>query len=1165
MEDGAVGLLVSHAQHAELSASFSHEALSQTTMKKTLLIALASLAVSLSASAALILDEPFSYADGSLVSLTTNWLTHSGTVTGQVDVVSEQVVLTQSESEDVNRLLPGGPYSNGVLYASFRVNFSALPAGTGGYFLHLKDDGTSNLKARVFASTSGAASGAYRIGIAKGGNSPVYVPRDLSRETSYLLVVRYVVDTAESTLWIDPISESSLNDRAAATDTTTPVPIHSVALRQSTASGNGMGTLTLDDLKVSTNFCEVANCGSSALNPPALSGIDVQRLPMNGSTGPIPFTAMDGETPADNLVLWTDSSNSALVPTNNIVLGGAGTNRTVTVTPAAGQQGVATVTLNARDADGNVASQSFEVIVGAPTISAVANQITRVGAATAPIAFTVWDAETPLGNLTVTGQSANPALVPNANIVISGSGSNRTTTITPAAGQSGTVAISLTVSDGSSAASNRFLLTVAPRVDPDLDETFAYDDGLVQDVSASVTFPWVVYSPTPPTNDCRVAGQRLFLAGTNSDDVRVFIGYNALDGYYDTNRGYVIYYSLTLQMVSLPTGSGSYFAFFKDAGTFNFKGRLFAATNGAAAGACRVGIANGAASTTAFAPVDLLPGGLYTVTVRYNVDTGESRLWVNATAETSAGVDATDATPPVPIYNVAFRQSAGIGSWFVDNLKVGSSWADVFQAPNWPPTISSIADQTTAYQTATAAIPFTVGDIETAASALLPRVTSTNTVLAPTNNIVLGGSGSNRTIRVTPAPGQSGTSLITVTVADAGGNAASASFVLTVLGLNNPPILSSIENQSTTDGAPTPAIPFTVFDLEQPVGSLVLGAYSDNQNLVPDTSILVSGSGTNRTITVTPLPGQTGSALIGLTASDGVLATTNTFTLTVTLGILLADTFSYADGSITTNSGFFWNTNTGTAGTAWVQGGKLLLDGRRSEDIKAGLTNAPYYPSNNVPLYAGFTVNFSGLPGSAYFTHFTDVANGFKARVFATLSNAAPGLFRLGIVNASGSLAATNPPHPMDLVLGTDYRVVVRYHPGSGTSALWINATNEADLSVAATDAPSSGAITNYSFRQTGGIGALTVDDLLVGTSFEVVKGQVPVSQPPLQIAQTCNVVRIAWPTWATDANFILESKTSLNTAGGWAPAGFPTQTVGDFTVASVTNATGNLFLRLRK
>ena len=80
--------------------------------------------------------------------------------------------------------------------------------------------------------------------------------------------------------------------------------------------------------------------------------------------------------------------------------------------------------------------------------------------ATGPIPFTVGDVEPAAGSLTVSGTSTNTTLVPNGNIVFGGSGANRTVSITPAANQTGTATITVTVSDGTLTTVHPFLLTV---------------------------------------------------------------------------------------------------------------------------------------------------------------------------------------------------------------------------------------------------------------------------------------------------------------------------------------------------------------------------------------------------------------------------------------------------------------------------------------------------------------------------------------------------------------------------------------------------------------------------------------------------------------------------------------------------------------------------------
>jgi len=98
------------------------------------------------------------------------------------------------------------------------------------------------------------------------------------------------------------------------------------------------------------------------------------------------------------------------------------------------------------------------------------------------------------------------------------------------------------------------------------------------------------------------------------------------------------------------------------------------------------------------------------------------------------------------------------------------------------PSIFDIADQTITEGGNTGALAFTIGDAQTAASSLIISCNSSNTNLVPNANIVIGGSGANRTITVTPASGQTGVATIRVSVSDGSLNT-SDTFVLTVTGM----------------------------------------------------------------------------------------------------------------------------------------------------------------------------------------------------------------------------------------------------------------------------------------------------------------------------------------------------------------------------------------------
>lgn len=202
----------------------------------------------------------------------------------------------------------------------------------------------------------------------------------------------------------------------------------------------------------------------STNTPPTISDITNRTIVEDGSTSVISFTVGDAETAAADLVVTKASSNTNKVALDGIVLGGSGANRTVQVFGVPNAVGQSTITLTVTDAGGGTSSDSFIVTItqvnDAPTISDIADQTIDANTSTAALPFTIGDIETATSALTVTATSSNTMLVPNANLALGGSDSNRTLIATPAANQSGTATITVTVSDGTLSASDTFLLTV---------------------------------------------------------------------------------------------------------------------------------------------------------------------------------------------------------------------------------------------------------------------------------------------------------------------------------------------------------------------------------------------------------------------------------------------------------------------------------------------------------------------------------------------------------------------------------------------------------------------------------------------------------------------------------------------------------------------------------
>jgi phosphodiesterase/alkaline phosphatase D-like protein len=103
---------------------------------------------------------------------------------------------------------------------------------------------------------------------------------------------------------------------------------------------------------------------------------------------------------------------------------------------------------------------TYQPVGSAPTISALANTTINHGTSTGAIAFNIGDNDTDVSALYVTRSSSNTALVPDANIVLGGSGANRTVTVTPLADMIGTTSVNLTVHDGQFSSSRGFVVTV---------------------------------------------------------------------------------------------------------------------------------------------------------------------------------------------------------------------------------------------------------------------------------------------------------------------------------------------------------------------------------------------------------------------------------------------------------------------------------------------------------------------------------------------------------------------------------------------------------------------------------------------------------------------------------------------------------------------------------
>jgi uncharacterized protein (DUF1800 family) len=161
---------------------------------------------------------------------------------------------------------------------------------------------------------------------------------------------------------------------------------------------------------------------------------------------------------------------------------------------------------------------------------------------------------------------------------------------------------------------------------------------------------------------------------------------------------------------------------------------------------------------------------------------------------------------------------------------------------------------------------------------------------------------------------------------------------------NTPPAISSISNVNAVTGVAS-TVSFTVGDAESDPSTIAVVATSSDQATIPNANLTVSGSGTSRTMTITPVTGLTTSTTVTITAmsSDGLASSAPiTFTVYVTppptvyLAILqpVAGVTSLGSGSATL-------TLSGDLSSAILKYGVSNLTGTDSDD-------AVYAPGNNV-------------------------------------------------------------------------------------------------------------------------------------------------------------------------------------------------------------------------
>jgi hypothetical protein len=146
---------------------------------------------------------------------------------------------------------------------------------------------------------------------------------------------------------------------------------------------------------------------------------------------------------------------------------------------------------------------------------------------------------------------------------------------------------------------------------------------------------------------------------------------------------------------------------------------------------------------------------------------------------------------------------------------------------------------------------------------------SGDVALIPHPAVTYTSPATNASLTFTPVSGASGAVTLSVTVDDGGpsNRSITRSFVVTINSTNRLPVITGLADIATGEDVLT-SVPFGISDLETAASDLVVRARSSNPAVVRDSSLTLSGEGTNRTLTLQPVAEQAGETFITLTVSD---------------------------------------------------------------------------------------------------------------------------------------------------------------------------------------------------------------------------------------------------------------------------------------------------------
>lgn len=481
-----------------------------------------------------------------------------------------------------------------------------------------------------------------------------------------------------------------------------------------------------------------------------------------------------------------------------------------------------------------------------PQITAISNKTTDEDTPIT-ISFTISDPDDFPESLTVSGSVTDTKLFPSGSVVFSGTGANRALTLTPAANRWGTSEVAITVSDGTAETVAVFMVTVNP-VTPGISlispsATWRYRD------AAGAPDPDWLQKNYRDERDWPTGGPRFVFPAP----VLLQPGMTVLSPLSDR---ITCYFRKTFNMPGSVEGTPT-LRFMCDDG-------LVVYLNGAEV--WRHNMPNGpvAFDTRASSPVEGKGSTQWNTVV---LDPQLFQMGLNTLA--------------VEVHDVGPTKNGDVDVNFAMNLALLES-----------PIVSNWLEHVYANEDEPVAFTFNARDSEDVKGELSIQAESSNpSLLSPVNVSISQSDWGVWKFRATPQRDAFGDTDVTLKISD-GSSETWKTVRITWLPVNDAPVIFPIPNMAVSVGETVPLISVRVDDVDNPPGSLVITASSDNPALLPPqgVEVLPGPEPKLRWLRLTPAPEAEGDATITVATTDGALNASTSFIFRVSAPLDPADT-----------------------------------------------------------------------------------------------------------------------------------------------------------------------------------------------------------------------------------------------------------------------------------